>query len=62
MYAQRGFIVSTCVHICRFPTATQDPAAGTDSGGASGQRLVCSAQPGGRLGHHYASEQNAQTL
>ena len=56
-----------CVCVCVFtyvdpppPADSQDPAAGTVSGGASGQRLIRSAQPGGRLGHRYTSERHAQ--
>lgn len=51
---QREFIhMFTCAG---FPTAPQDPAADADPGGAAGQRLVCAAQSGGRLGHHHTGE------
>lgn len=57
MFTQRvcDFAYS-CVHTYRSPTATQDPAAGTYHGGASRQRLICSPQPGGWLGHHHTGE------
>lgn len=42
------------------PAATQDPAAGTVSGGASGQRLICPAEPGRWLGHQYTSKKHTQ--
>lgn len=51
-------VLCVYVHMHMFwsPTDSQDPAAGTVSRGASGQRLICSPQPGGRLGHYYTSE------
>lgn len=49
----------TCT--CLSPTATQDPAADTVSGGASGQWLICSAESGRWLGHHYTSEKHNTT-
>lgn len=49
------------MHICWPPAASEDPAAGAVSGGAYGQWLICSAQPGGRLGHYHTSEKNAPT-
>lgn len=48
--------------VCLCSAATQDPAAGTDSGGASGQWIICSAQPGRWLGHHYTSEKHNRNL
>lgn len=55
------FSIFVHMHICWPPAASEDPAAGAVSGGAYGQWLICSAQPGGRLGHYHTSEKNAQT-
>lgn len=52
---------SSCSRAAVFPTAPQDPAAGADSGGAPGQRLVRDAQPGGRLGYYHPGEWPQQT-